>query len=65
MGVWKRLNIFYGCVKVGGGKFWVGAAGWIFFLGRWGCVEVYFGWVNLFYWWTGMSGGIFWVGGSM
>ena len=33
MGEWGRVDIFYGCVRVGGGVFWVGEGGWTFFMG--------------------------------
>ena len=35
------------------------------FYSKWGCVEVYFGWVEIFYRLGRMDGVIFWVDGGM
>ena len=31
----------------GWSMFWVSGGGWTFFVVRWGCVEVYFGWMRV------------------
>ena len=48
--------------------FWVGESGWTFFMGGWGQVEVYFGWVGVgehFYGQAGVGGGLFLVDGGV
>ena len=40
-------GIFWVGRGVGEGIFWVVGGGWTFFIGGWGWVEVYFGWVEL------------------
>ena len=44
--------------------FWVVGGGWRLFYGKWGCLKVYFGWVEIFYRLARKDGGVFWVPGG-
>lgn len=47
------MDIFYGCVGVGGAGWRFFWSGWTFFMDGWGLVEIYFGWLGM----IGVSGG--------
>ena len=41
------MGTFYGRMELDQGIYWVSAVGWTFFIGVWGWLEEYFGWVGV------------------
>ena len=57
------MDIFYGFVGVGGGKwrYFLGGWGWVNNrMGGWKCVEVYFGWLGVGRHFLWVSGSLWW-----